>query len=355
VNKGQIAPGDAVELLVDSGRRDRLRANHSATHLLHEALRDALGDHVTQKGSLVEPGRLRFDFSHPKTVTAEQLTAVEATVNSRILANDPVLTRLMSPEEAIAAGALALFGEKYGEEVRVVSMGGSAQSADRGAPVGYYSTELCGGTHVTRMGDIGQFRITSEGAVASGVRRIEAVTAGDALRYAREREALLLAAADHLKANIDQVPDRIAALQVERRRLDRELTEARKKLASGGGTASEGAATKTIAGYVFAGRILDDVPARDLRGMADALKQQVGSGIVAIASADQGKASLVVGVTEDLTETISAVELVRVGAAALGGGGGGGRADMAQAGGPEASQTAAAIAAIEEALAAVAG
>jgi alanyl-tRNA synthetase len=355
VNKGQIAPGDAVELLVDSGRRDRLRANHSATHLLHEALRDALGDHVTQKGSLVEPGRLRFDFSHPKTVTAEQLTAVEATVNSRILANDPVLTRLMSPEEAIAAGALALFGEKYGEEVRVVSMGGSAQSADRGAPVGYYSTELCGGTHVTRMGDIGQFRITSEGAVASGVRRIEAVTGGDALRYAREREALLLAAADHLKANIDQVPDRIAALQVERRRLDRELTEARKKLASGGGTASEGAATKTIAGYVFAGRILDDVPARDLRGMADALKQQVGSGIVAIASADQGKASLVVGVTEDLTETISAVELVRVGAAALGGGGGGGRADMAQAGGPEASQTAAAIAAIEEALAAVAG
>ncbi len=354
VDAGQVAVGDAVELRVDGRRRDRLRANHSATHLLHEALRQALGDHVTQKGSLVEPGRLRFDFSHPKTVTADELAAVEATVNARILANDPVVTRLMTPDEAIAAGALALFGEKYGDEVRVVSMGGQQPPSAGLADGGHYSTELCGGTHVSRMGDIGQFRITSEGAVASGVRRIEAVTAGDALSYAREREALLLAAAEKLKANIEQVPDRIAALQEERRRLDRELTEARKKLASGrGGT--DAAATKTIAGHVFAGRVLDGVPARDLRGMADALKQQIGSGIVAIASADQGKASLVVAVTEDLTAAISAVELVRVGATALGGAGGGGRADMAQAGGPEVAQTAAAISAIEEALAGLAG
>ncbi|MEC9175652.1 MAG: alanine--tRNA ligase [Pseudomonadota bacterium] len=343
VDQGEVRAGAAVELLVDDDRRRRLRANHSATHLLHQALRDRLGDHVTQKGSLVEPARLRFDFSHPKALSADDIAAIEDSVNARILGNDAVSTRLMTPDEAIAAGALALFGEKYGEEVRVVSMGSATESA------AHYSTELCGGTHVARTGDIGHFRITAEGAVASGVRRLEGVTADGALAYARRREGLLTDVAERLKSAPEQLPERVAALVEERRRLDRELAETRKKLASGGGG---DAGAKTIAGVAFAGRVLDGVPARDLRGMADGLKQQVGSGVVAIASADQGKASLVVGVTEDLTDRLSAVELVRVGAATLGGAGGGGRPDMAQAGGPDGDATAAAIAAIEQALAA---
>ena len=343
VDQGEVRAGAAVELLVDDDRRRRLRANHSATHLLHQALRDRLGDHVTQKGSLVEPARLRFDFSHPKALSADDIAAIEDSVNARILGNDAVSTRLMTPDKAIAAGALALFGEKYGEEVRVVSMGGATESA------AHYSTELCGGTHVARTGDIGHFRITAEGAVASGVRRLEGVTADGALAYARRREGLLTDVAERLKSAPEQLPERVAALVEERRRLDRELAETRKKLASGGGG---DAGAKTIAGVAFAGRVLDGVPARDLRGMADGLKQQVGSGVVAIASADQGKASLVVGVTEDLTDRLSAVELVRVGAATLGGAGGGGRPDMAQAGGPDGDATAAAIAAIEQALAA---
>ena len=343
VDQGEVRAGAAVELLVDDDRRRRLRANHSATHLLHQALRDRLGDHVTQKGSLVEPARLRFDFSHPKALSADDIAAIEDSVNARILGNDAVSTRLMTPDEAIAAGALALFGEKYGEEVRVVLMGGATESA------AHYSTELCGGTHVARTGDIGHFRITAEGAVASGVRRLEGVTADGALAYARRREGLLTDVAERLKSAPEQLPERVAALVEERRRLDRELAETRKKLASGGGG---DAGAKTIAGVAFAGRVLDGVPARDLRGMADGLKQQVGSGVVAIASADQGKASLVVGVTEDLTDRLSAVELVRVGAATLGGAGGGGRPDMAQAGGPDGDATAAAIAAIEQALAA---
>ena len=342
VDQGEVRAGAAVELLVNDDRRRRLRANHSATHLLHQALRDRLGDHVTQKGSLVEPARLRFDFSHPKALSADDIAAIEDSVNARILGNDAVSTRLMTPDEAIAAGALALFGEKYGEEVRVVSMGGATESA------AHYSTELCGGTHVARTGDIGHFRITAEGAVASGVRRLEGVTADGALAYARRREGLLTDVAERLKSAPEQLPERVTALVEERRRLDRELAETRKKLASGGGDAG----AKTIAGVAFAGRVLDGVPARDLRGMADGLKQQVGSGVVAIASADQGKASLVVGVTEDLTDRLSAVELVRVGAATLGGAGGGGRPDMAQAGGPDGDATAAAIAAIEQALAA---
>ncbi|MEC9217240.1 MAG: alanine--tRNA ligase [Pseudomonadota bacterium] len=344
VDQGEVRAGAAIELLVDDDRRRRLRANHSATHLLHQALRDRLGDHVTQKGSLVEPARLRFDFSHPKALSADDIAAIEDSVNARILGNDAVSTRLMTPDEAIAAGALALFGEKYGEEVRVVLMGGATESA------AHYSTELCGGTHVARTGDIGHFRITAEGAVASGVRRLEGVTADGALAYARRREGLLTDVAERLKSAPEQLPERVAALVEERRRLDRELAETRKKLASGGGGGDAGA--KTIAGVAFAGRVLDGVPARDLRGMADGLKQQVGSGVVAIASADQGKASLVVGVTEDLTDRLSAVELVRVGAATLGGAGGGGRPDRAQAGGPDGDATAAAIAAIEQALAA---
>ncbi|MFI5024575.1 MAG: alanine--tRNA ligase [Alphaproteobacteria bacterium] len=341
VRKGRVALGQAVELRVDAARRDRLRANHSATHLLHQALRRKLGAHVTQKGSLVAPERLRFDFSHPKPMTTAELAAVEAEVNARVRQNSEVATRLMTPEAAVEQGALALFGEKYGEEVRVVSMG-----ADDGAS---FSTELCGGTHVRRTGDIGTFKIASEQALASGVRRIEALTGEAALDHVAREEAILAEAAAALKVAPAELPQRLASLMEERKRLERELSGARRKLAAGGG---EGApAAKEINGVKFASRLLDDVPARELKAMADALKKQVGSGVVAIAAQDEGKASLVVGVTDDLTGRMSAVDFVRLGAEKLGGKGGGGRPDMAQAGGPDVSARQAALDAIEAALA----
>jgi len=329
-------------LIVDTKRRTQLRANHSATHLLHEALRRHLGDHVTQKGSLVAPDRFRFDFSHTKAVGADELRAVSVEVNERIRANSPVATTLMDPDSAIDAGAMALFGEKYGEEVRVVSMGGEDTAKSS------YSVELCGGTHVKRTGDIGALRIVSESAVASGVRRIEAVTADGALAWVDQREGLLEAAATALKSTPEQLPDRVSALLEERRKLEREVQDLRQKLATGGAAAAVG--PKQVAGVAYAGRALDDVPARELKAMADALKKEIGSGVVAVAASDQGKASLVVGVTDDLTERVSAVDLVRAGSAALGGKGGGGRPDMAQAGGPDASATQAALDAIEGAI-----
>ncbi len=341
VKKGRIAVGQAVELRVDAARRDRLRANHSATHLLHQALRRTLGAHVTQKGSLVAPERLRFDFSHPKPMTTAELAAVEAEVNARVRQNSEVATRLMTPEAAVEQGALALFGEKYGEEVRVVSMG-----SDDGTS---FSTELCGGTHVRRTGDIGTFKIAGEQALASGVRRIEALTGEAALDHVAREEAILAEAAAALKVAPAELPQRVASLLEERKRLERELSETRRKLAAGGG---EGApAAKEVGGVKFASRLLDDVPARELKAMADALKKQVGSGVVAIAAQDEGKASLVVGVTDDLTGRMSAVDFVRLGAEKLGGKGGGGRPDMAQAGGPDVSARQAALDAIEAALA----
>ena len=260
---------------------------------MHQALRDRLGDHVTQKGSLVEPARLRFDFGHPKALSADDIAAIEDSVNARILGNDAVSTRLMTPDEAIAAGALALFGEKYGEEVRVVSMGGATESA------AHYSTELCGGTHVARTGDIGHFRITAEGAVASGVRRWR-VTADGALAYARRREGLLTDVAERLKSAPEHLLERVAALVEERRRLDRELAETRKKLASGGAATPVPRHRRRRLRRPGAGR----VPARDLRGMADGLKQQVGSGVVAIASADQGRPRWLWG-HRDLTDRLA--------------------------------------------------
>ena len=329
VREGLLAVGDAVELSVDGERRTRLRANHSATHLLHEALRRHLGDHVTQKGSQVGPDRLRFDFSHPRAVDRETLKAVEAEVNARIRGNSEVATTLMDPESAIEAGAMALFGEKYGEEVRVVTMGGGDGTGDRAA----YSLELCGGTHVSRTGDIAVFRVLSEAAVASGVRRIEAVTGIGALDHFDTRDTLLEQAAAPLKTSLDQLPDRVTALVEERRRLEREVQDLRRKLASGAGTAKDAVDTG-IEGVQFAPRLLEGVPARELKSMVDGLKKQIGSGVVAIASTDEGKASLVVGVTDDWTDRISAVDLVRAGSLALGGKGGGGRPDMAQAGGP---------------------
>jgi len=343
VAAGTLRVGDDVALAVESPRRTAIRANHSATHLLHEALRRHLGEHVTQRGSLVARDRLRFDISHPKAITPEELAAVEAEVNARIRVNAAVDTHLMEPDAAVEAGAMALFGEKYGEEVRVVSMGG----ADGPRP---YSVELCGGTHVRRTGDIGLFKIVSEGAVAAGVRRIEAVTGEGAQAYVAAEEAALREAAGILKVAPAELPERVAALMEERRRLERELADAHRALATGGG----GGGTdgfKDVGGVKYSPRLLEGVPAKQLKGLADDLKKQIGSGVVALVSTADGKASLVVGVTDDLAERFSAVDLVRAGSVAVGGRGGGGRPDMAQAGGPDASKAADALDAIENAIA----
>jgi alanyl-tRNA synthetase len=341
VRRGKLAIGEAVEMRVDGERRTRLRANHSATHLLHEALRRRLGAHVTQKGSLVAPDRLRFDYSQPTPPSAEDLAVVAEEVNRRIRDNAEVATQLMTPDAAVKEGALALFGEKYGEEVRVVSMGGE----DDGR---HFSTELCGGTHVRRTGDIGYFKIVSEGAVAAGVRRIEALTGEAADSFVGEQDRLIGEAAAALKVQPAELPQRIAGLIEERRRLERELTEARKRLATGGGR--DDAAVKEVAGVKLAARLLEDVPAKELKGMADALKQQIGSGIVALVTRSDERASLVVAVTDDLTARFNAVDLARLGSRSLGGRGGGGRPDMAQSGGPDGAQAQAALAAIEQAV-----
>jgi alanyl-tRNA synthetase len=340
---GTLKVGDAVELRIDLPRRLALRANHSVTHLLHQALRDRLGEHVTQKGSLVAADRMRFDFSHPRALTPADITAIEAEVNQRIRTNADVATRLMTPDKAVEAGALALFGEKYGDEVRVVAMGGAGEKG------GHYSVELCGGTHVRRTGDIGLFKIVSESAVASGVRRIEAVTGAAAEAFIRQEEETLRKAAEAARTTPAELPARVLSLVEERRRLERELAETRRLLASrGAGTAAP--AAKKVGGIKFAGRAVDDVPAKELKAVADDLKKEVGSGVVAVVSRAEGKASIVVGVTDDLTQRLSAVELVRVGAEALGGKGGGGRPDMAQAGGPDGARAEAALAAIEGAM-----
>ena len=341
VVKGTVKLGDTTAAEIDAERRRRLRANHSATHLLHEALRRRLGEHVTQKGSLVAPDRLRFDFSHPRAIEAGDLSAIENEVNARVRLNQPVGTTLMTPDDAVAAGAMALFGEKYGEEVRVVAMGG--------AEGGKFSVELCGGTHVERTGDIGLFKVVSEGAVAAGTRRIEATTGAGALAYVAEEERLLQAAAAAARSAPAELPARVAQLVEDRRKLERELAEARKALALGGGGAAP-AANRSVGGVTLAARTLDGVPARELKSMVDALKKEIGSGVVVLVAREDGKASLVVGVTDDLTARVSAVDLVKAGAVALGGKGGGGRPDMAQAGGPDATKADAAIAAIEAAL-----
>ena len=345
VTHGTLHVGDTVELRIDETRRTELRANHSVTHLLHQALRRRLGAHVTQKGSLVAPDRMRFDFSHPRALTDEDIRAIEAEVNARIRENAEVRTRLMTPDLAVAEGALALFGEKYGEEVRVVAMGDVVED-DHARP---FSVELCGGTHVRRTGDIGLFKIVSESAVASGVRRIEALTGAAAEAYVAGEEALLHQAAQALKAAPADLPARVLSLLEERRKLERELSEARRVAATGGG-ANAAQRTKDLDGIKFAGRALDNVPAKELKSLADDLKREIGSGVVAIVASAEGKASLVVAVTQDLVPRFNAVDLVRVGADALGGKGGGGRPDMAQAGGPDAAKAPAALAAIEHAV-----
>jgi len=351
ITSGSLAVGEVVELAVDHERRARLRANHSATHLLHRALRGLLGDHVTQKGSLVAPDRLRFDISHPKAVSHEELAAVASQVNARIRGNDEVTTRLMTPDEAVEHGAMALFGEKYGDEVRVVSMGGEDDTGDKDGGEAPYSMELCGGTHVRRAGDIGFFHISGESAVAAGVRRIEALTGEAAVTAVAEQEAQLLAAASALKAAPGDLESRVVALLEERKKLERDLSEARRAAASGGGGNGGGGDTdKTVAGITFAPRCLQDMPAKELKPMADEMTARMGSGVVALVAVNEGKASLVVSVTDDLTEKFDAVSLVRIGAEILGGKGGGGRPDMAQAGGPDGAKAAQALDAIEKAL-----
>jgi alanyl-tRNA synthetase len=355
VEEGTLKPGAALALEVDHKRRGAIRKNHSATHLLHEALRQVLGDHVAQKGSLVASDRLRFDFSHPKPMSADEIERVEDIANDIVLQNAPVITRLLSRDDAIASGARALFGEKYGDEVRVVAMGENPATSGGGNTMGW-SVELCGGTHVQRTGDIGLISVVGESAVGSGVRRIEALTANAARANANHLSRLAKATASELRVPIDEMPNRVAALLDERKRLERDLSEVKKKLAMGGGMGgdkSDGADGVRVVGDIkLMARAVEGIDLKDLRSLADEGKKKVGSGVVAIVGVTgDGKAGIVVGVTSDLVERFNAVDLVRKGAEALGGKGGGGRPDMAQAGGPDASKADAALAAIEAALA----
>ncbi len=344
IDAGEIRVGDSVKLQIDVARRAQIRANHSATHLLHEALRERLGKHVAQKGSLVAPERLRFDFSQPVAMTPADIAQVESDVNAQVRGNGAVTTLLMTPDAAIEMGAMALFGEKYGDEVRVVSMG----TQDDGKT---YSIELCGGTHVRALGDIGLFKVVGEGAVSSGVRRVEALTGEAARAYLTARDDRLREAAASLKSTPDEVPARVAALIEDRRRLERELAEAKKALAMGGG-GGEAAGPEQVGGVAFIGQVLNDFEAKGLRGAVDEAKQRLGSGIAVMLAVNEGRASVAVGVTADLVATHNAVDLLKVAVAALGGQGGGGRPDMAQGGGPDGAKAADALAAVREALAA---
>lgn len=352
VEKGPFKSNQAVELEVDHDRRSAIRANHSATHLLHEALRIVLGDHVAQKGSLVEPGRLRFDFSHTKPVTEDEITNIEQIANAVLLQNEAVETRLMEVDEAIESGARALFGEKYGDEVRVVSMGTAYEGKRMGKP---YSVELCGGTHVQRTGDIGLIKIIAESASAAGVRRIEALTAQGARDYLSVQDTYVRNLAELLKAKAEDIVPRVSSLLEERKKLERELATAKKQLALGGGAGASDTAkdnVQKLGDVNLLARTVTGIAPKDLRGLVDDGKRQIGSGIVAIVGVtDEGKAGVVVGVTDDLTKVYNAVSLVQAGAQALGGKGGGGRPDMAQAGGPDGSKAKAALDAIQACLA----
>ena len=346
IKRGSLATGEVVQLEIDAERRDRVRANHSATHLLHAALRHRLGEHVTQKGSLVSEDKLRFDFSHPDPLSAEEIADVEAEINSEIRANETVGTGLMTPDDAIAAGALALFGEKYGDEVRVLSMG-RKKDAER-----HYSVELCGGTHVEATGDIGLFRIISESAVSSGVRRIEALTGEAARLWLVEREEILRSVAAIVKSSPDEVNERVRNLAEERRALEKELAEAKRKLAlSGDGGGSQAAnSDEKIGDLNFVGRVLSDLPAKELRGLIDQEKARIGSGVAAVIAVNEGRAAIAVGVTDDLVSRFDAVALLRSAVEVLGGKGGGGRPDMAQGGGPDGDKADAALDAVRQAL-----
>ena len=343
---GSVKLGDKAELVANAARRQRIRANHSATHLLHAALRNVLGPHVTQKGSLVEEDRLRFDFSHGGALSAAEIEAIEDEVNAVIRQNDEARIQTMAPDKAIEAGALALFGEKYGDEVRVLSMG--QPLTDEKRP---YSVELCGGTHVARTGDIAAFVITSEGGVSAGVRRIEAATGAEALAFLKGRAQVALDLSDTLKVPLKDVGRKVGSLMEERRNLERELAETKRKLAMGGGGGAAPSGPEEIGGFKLIARVADGVGGKDLRGLVDEAKGKLGSGIAVFIGVNEGKAAVAVGVTDDLTDKVSAVDLVRVAAAEVGGKGGGGRADMAQAGGPDGDKAEAALDAVRKSLA----
>ena len=351
VAEGEIANATAAKLEVDHARRTQIRANHSATHLLHEALRKALGDHVAQRGSLNAPDRLRFDFSHAKGLTLEELAQVEAEVNAFIRQNSPVETRIMTPDDAREIGAQALFGEKYGDEVRVVSMG-TEDGSGKGLDGQTYSIELCGGTHVRQTGDIGVFVTVGEGASSAGVRRIEALTGADAFRYLSEQDHRLAAVASELKTRPEEAVDRVRALLDERKALTAELNQLRRELAMGGGASKgEGAEAKDVGGVKFLAQVLNGVSGKDLPPLIDEMKARLGSGAVLLIADAGGKAAVAAGVTPDLTDRVSAVDLVKAAVPHLGGKGGGGRPDMAQGGGKDVENAGAAIEAAEQILA----
>ena len=343
VERGRLARGAAAELAVDHDRRAAIRAHHSATHLLHEALRRTLGDHVAQRGSLVAPDRLRFDFTHARAMAPAELAAVEAEVNAYVRQNTPVETRIMTPDAAEKQGARALFGEKYGDEVRVVSMG-LRPGSGLGARGETYSLELCGGTHVARTGDIGAFKLAAETASASGVRRIEALTGAAALAHVAASEAALAEAAGLLRARPEELAERIRALLDERKAQGQELADLRRRLALAGPAGAD-AGPELVNGVPFLGRALTGVSGKDLRGLIDEHKAQLKSGVVLLVADTGERAAVAAGVTADLTGRFSAVDLVRVAAEAMGGKGGGGRPDMAQGGAADASRAPQAIAA----------
>jgi len=342
VKKGSVKIGDTVQTKVDLQRRAAIAANHSATHILHAVLRKTLGDHITQKGSLVAEERLRFDISHPKALSGEELERVEMEVNRIIRNNSESVTRVMPPEDAIKQGAMALFGEKYGDEVRVVSMG------EKGADDINYSVELCGGTHVKRTGDIGLFKIISESAIAAGVRRIEATTGEAALAYINSREKTLTELASKLKVSPDAIIGRVEGLMDERKKLEKDLTDARKNAAMSGGVKTQ---KEDIGGIALSVKSFTDMPPKELRDVASELQKQIGSGVVVVASSFEGKGSIIITVSDDLTSQVSAVELVKISSEILGAKGGGGKPNFAQTGGPNGNKVNDAIDAIRKALA----
>ncbi|MEM1298944.1 MAG: alanine--tRNA ligase [Pseudomonadota bacterium] len=349
ITEGKLTIGDAAVLKVDAANRAAIRANHSATHLMHEALRGHLGDHVAQRGSLVAPDRLRFDFTHQKGMSLEEIRAVEAEVNTYVRQNSEVSTRLMTPDEAQEIGARALFGEKYGDEVRVVSMG--ARPEGETGPAGQtYSLELCGGTHVARTGEIGTFVVTSEGASSAGIRRVEALTGAAAYEYLAAQDHRLAEVSSVLKARPEEAADRIRALMDERRKMEAEIADLRKQVALGGGSA-QGPEAEEIGGKKLLAQVLPGINPKDLRGLIDEHKTALGSGVVVLIADTDGKAAVAAGVTHDLKDTVSAVDLVKAAVEKLGGKGGGGRPDMAQGGGPDASGAPAALEAVKALLA----
>ena len=347
VTEGRLAEGARATLRVDAEERLRTRANHSATHLLHAALRHVLGPHVSQKGQMVDAERIRFDFSHSGPVTPEEIDRIEAEVNTVVRQNLPAETKLMGPEEAIAAGAMALFGEKYGDEVRVLALGRALDGA------GAYSVELCGGTHVGRTGDIALFKVLSEGGVAAGVRRIEALTGEAARRYLLDQAQVARQLADQFKVPVVEVPARIEALVGERRAFERELADAKRKLAMGGG-GSGGSAPEAeeINGVKLDARLLDGIPPKDLRPLVDEARKRLGaSGVAAYAAVNEGKAAIAVALTPDLVGRLDAAALARAAVAAMGGQGAGGKPDFAQGGAPDGSKAQAGLDAVRAALA----